>query len=374
MKRIALIILPLLFFTFHGLPQDAFYKHFEGKIGDNINVVVDLVRSGKHLSGYYYYFFDDRAGDTSFIHYGKSMPVYGEMNGNAVEFSEFDPDVKGAVFKGWLKQDTLEGTWAVSEGKKQLPFKLIAVYPEGTMPFDAIYMNETGTLFDKKASPKATIEISLLVPGKYALGNVADSVRLNIYYHFFNSRQLTSEPAMLLDTVKELYFYNYRKSNADLYQEGAASFDWQKKKEIKILHNENNILSLEYYDYGYTGGAHGLGISNFRVIDILDGHQVCLNEIFRDDYSNDLRDIINSAARKKYRLERNQVLTDADFFVQYLDPTSNFYVTKDGIGFFYNQYEVAPFALGPIEIFVSYQELNRILRANSPVFRMFSSR
>jgi len=62
----------LILFSFTSIKaQDAFYKHFEGKVDANIHIVVDLVKSGERLSGYYYYFFDDRSGDTSWIHYGE---------------------------------------------------------------------------------------------------------------------------------------------------------------------------------------------------------------------------------------------------------------------------------------------------------------
>ena len=372
MARIIAIALLFLFCFSTSRSQDAFYKHFEGKVGANINIVVDLVKSGEKLSGYYYYFFDDKSGDTSWTHYGKSMPIFGSLKDNQFEFSEFDPEVKGAVFRGLLNDSIIEGTWNSADGKKQLPLNLKESYPEGTMPFNAYYMAESGQLFEKKINPKASIEVSLLTPAEFIRLNVADSVRNNIYDHFFDLKQTTGDPKSLMSAMKDLYLSNYRNSNADLYQEGAASFDWQKRKEVRILHNEKEVLSLEYFDYGFTGGAHGLSLSNFHVFDLQDGHQITLDEVFRDEYNNDLRDIINSAARSKYRLQRNQLMTDAGFFVQYLDPTSNFYITKDGMGFYYNQYEVAPFALGPVEIFVNYGELRRILRENSPVYRIIS--
>jgi hypothetical protein len=373
MIRLAALIL-LFFLSYHmARSQEAFYKHFEGKVGTNISVVVDMVKSGTRLSGYYYYYFDDKSGDTSWIHYGKSMPIAGTIENSQFEFSEFDPEVKGAVFRGLLENGTIDGTWTSSDGKKQLPVQMIEKYPLGTMSFSAVYLNETAQLFEQKASPRAAIEVSMLNPSDYPLRNVEDSVRVNIYDHFFDTKNPSGKPDSLLLIKKELYFSNYRKSNEDLYKEGDASFDWQKIKEVRILHNEKDVLSLEYFDYGFTGGAHGLSLSNFHVIDLKNGRQILLDEVFRDDYTNDLRDIINSAARKKYRLERNQPLTDAGFFVAAIDPTSNFYITKDGMGFYYNQYEVAPFALGPIEIFVSYKDLLRILRDESPVHRLISN-
>lgn len=372
MSRLFLTALLIIISITIAQSQDAFYKHFEGNVGTNIQIVADLVRSGEKLSGYYYYFFDDQSGDTSWTHYGKSMPIFGTLTSDQFEFSEFDPEVKGAVFKGTFDGSTLTGTWNSADGNKQLPFVLKENYPRGTMPFIAIYMNQSGTLFDKKPNPKATIEVSILLPGKYTPQNVADSIRANIYDHCFDVRNDSSSVEVLLNSLKDMYLSNYRSSNADLYQEGAASFDWEKQKEVRILHNEKEVLSIEFYDYGFTGGAHGLSLTNFHVFDLKDGHLVTLEEVFRDDYTNDLRDIINSAARKKYHLQRNQPMTDAGFFVEYLDPTPNFYITKDGMGFFYNQYEVAPFALGPIEIFVSYSDLVRILREDSPVYRVIS--
>jgi hypothetical protein len=347
--------------------------HLQGKVGTNINIVVDLVKSAENLSGYYYYYFDDHSGDLSWTHYGKSMPIQGKITADQFEFSEFDPEVKGAVFKGTIRMDTLVGTWNSSDGQKQLPLLLTEVYPEGTMAFNAYYLNESGRLLDKKAEPTARIEASLLTPGNYQPAAVADSVRVNIYDHFFDIRTTTGKPDSLLNALKELYFQNYRASNADLYQDGAMSFNWEKGKYVRIIHNEKNVLSIEYHDYGFTGGAHGLSLSNFHVISLSDGHMISLDEIFRDDYRNDLRDMINSSARKKYGLENNQGLTAAGFFVDFIDPTDNFYVTKDGMGFFYNQYEVAPYALGPVEIFVSYSNLMRILRDDSPVKNILSN-
>jgi len=353
--------------------QPAFYKHLEGKVGNNINIVLDMVVTGEKLGGYYYYFFDDKSGDDAWTHYGKSMPVYGQISSsNDFEFSEFDPEVKGAIFKGTLKDGIISGKWINADGKKQLPFTATETYPLGTMAFRVVYMNDKTLLTGKANSPVASLNLSLLLPVDYPVDHVADSVTAFVYEDFFEKASPVTDPAILFNETREQYFTNYKTSNADIYQEGAASFDWKKIKEMRILHNEHEILSTECYNYGFTGGAHGLSVSKFRVIDLKDGHQISLGEIFRENYDNDLRDIINFAARKKYNLERNQSLVEAGFFSEFIDAGPNFYITKDGIGFYYNQYEIAPFALGPIDIFVNYQELMRILNPETPVFRLIS--
>jgi len=355
--------------------QQAFYKHLEGKIGDNIKIVLDIVATGQNLGGYYYYYFDEKSGGDSLIHYGKSMPVNGKISSASIfEFSEFNPAVKGSTFKGEFKDSIISGTWTNANGEKQLPFEATETYPLGTMALRVVYLKDKTSLTEKANSPEASLNLSLLLPVDYPVANVADSVTAYIFDDFFEKAVPGIDPAILLGEARDLYFRNYKTSNADIYQEGAASFNWEKIQEIRILHNEYNILSVESYKYGFTGGAHGLSVSKFRNIDLKDGHQITPDEIFREDYRNDLRDIINFAARKKYKLERSQSLVEAGFFSEFIDAGPNFYITKDGIGFYYNQYEVAPFALGPIDIFINYQDLRRILHPESPVFRLISEK
>ena len=74
-----------------------------------------------------------------------------------------------------------------------------------------------------------------------------------------------------------------------------------------------------------------------------EGRRVALEDIFREEYENDLADIVNTALRIKYELEPGTSLKEADFFVHDVIPCQNFFVNKDGLEFYYNRYEVAPF-------------------------------
>jgi hypothetical protein len=286
-------------------------------------------------------------------------------------FSEFNTEFKGASFQGACSGGVLKGTWTSADGKKQLPFEAAESYTDGTMAFGVIYMKEKAPLLEKsKSSPMSDLELSLLIPADFEVPGVVDSVKSYIFQNFFGNAGSSLDPARQCAILRDTYFNNYRASNIDIYMEGMESFNWSKIKETRILHNEHYILSLEYHDYGYTGGAHGLSVSRFQVVDLRSGRLLSLDEIFRPDYRNDLRDIINSEARKAYGLDSRQGLTEAGFFSDFIDPSENFYMTKDGIGFFYNQYEVAPYAMGPVSIFVSYSSLKRILAPESPAFRL----
>ncbi len=360
-----------IFITCTSLAQNSFYKHMQGKVGDNINLVSDLVCIQNNLSGYYYYFYSETVGDESWTHYGKSMPIFGDLNiDNSLEFSEFDPEVKGAEFEGSMNKGTITGLWHDGNGSKKLPFELKEDYPLGTMAFNIYHLIDQVKLLDKAGSPVAKIELSLLLPQSFPDPAVVDSVKTIIMINFFEKSDLGQDVNSLLLHEREHYFTNYKASNESIYQEGAASFNWEKVKSLKIQHNENFVLSLACYDYGFTGGAHGLSFTKFKVVDLHDGHLMILDEIFRPDYINDLRDIINTELRKKYLLAKDQSLKDAGFFEHQVEPSTNFYVNKDGIGFYYNQYEVAPFAMGPIDLFISFRYLKRIMKTDGMLYSL----
>jgi hypothetical protein len=364
----------VLFFTIL-LPspkaQEPFYMHMSGTIGDGISMNADLIRIDDKISGYYYYFFMDTLARMDFgMRYGKALPVDGTiMADNSLEFSEFSKEIRGAIFKGALKDGVITGEWVSSDGKKTIPFILKEIYPEGTIAFNVYHLKDKGLLFEKKNSPAANIDLTLLLPKPYANAAPVDSVNDVIFKEFFTGDSALTDPMDMLRYARELYFNNYRKANTDIYQEGASSFEWFKNKAVKIQYNENNFLSLEFFDYGSTGGAHGLSISKFAVINLQDGNMLSLDTIFRPDYVNDLRDILNVQVRRQLDIEPGKDLREAGFFVEFIDPTDNFYLNKDGIGFYYNQYDVAPFATGPVDVFVPYRMLKRIMDPSGPLYK-----
>jgi hypothetical protein len=354
----AMVLLPA-----SGVSQSNFYKHMEGNISKGIHMKADLIRIEDQLSGYYYYYFVDTLKHMDFgVHYGKSMPLVGTINSdNSLEFKEFATDLEGSAFQGSLQEGMITGNWVSTEGTRTLPFELMETYPEGTIAFYVYHLEDSGPLLENKASPAAHIDLTLLLPKPYSNAAPVDSVNAVIYQEFFGLDSTSVDPQALLGESRDKFFHNYRKANADIYQEGSSSFNWEKDKAVRIQYNEKQILCLEFFDYGYTGGAHGLAFSKFVVISLNDGHHVTLEEIFRDDYLNDLRDILNSQARKLYEIPQDRDLRDAGFWVEILEPSDNFYINKDGIGFYYNQYETAPFAMGGIDIFIPYQKLKWIM-------------
>jgi hypothetical protein len=81
------------------------------------------------------------------------------------------------------------------------------------------------------------------------------------------------------------------------------------------------------------------------------------------------REIVKSLLVKKFRsayqLKNDENLTDY-LFENDIPITDNFYLTSKGIGFNYNPYEIGPYALGSVSLYIPFSELDPCL---NPEFR-----
>ncbi|MFA5012469.1 MAG: DUF3298 and DUF4163 domain-containing protein [Ignavibacteria bacterium] len=130
-----------------------------------------------------------------------------------------------------------------------------------------------------------------------------------------------------------------------------------------VVYNKPTALSLSVEYYINTGGAHPNSYARYFVFNPKSGKLLKLTDLFSIGFEVKLNKLID----KKYRELKNLKETDRldsekgylfDNFLKYND---NFMLTKEGINFFYNNYEIAPYAVGPTELKFTYKELGEIL-------------
>jgi hypothetical protein len=145
---------------------------------------------------------------------------------------------------------------------------------------------------------------------------------------------------------------------------GISSFSWDYSNVNTILYNDNGYLSLRSSNYEFTGGAHG-DYSSLCIVYSTDSlKQIKLSDIFAKGFEKKLNQAINNRLRKMYDVQPNETLADVGFLIEYLTYSNNFYLTSSGVGFVYPPSEVAPDALGEIEIFIPFDEVKSVMNKN----------
>ena len=139
---------------------------------------------------------------------------------------------------------------------------------------------------------------------------------------------------------------------------------WYLDASYQNLNELSQVVSFELGYEMYTGGAHPVHYLTYYNYDYNTGKPVRLKDIFVHGFEKKLNQLVDKAFRKENDLEPNQPLTDADMFEDHIEYNDNFLLTPQGIYFFYNIYEIKPYAAGTTELLVPYSDLIDLIDEN----------
>ncbi|KAA6346607.1 hypothetical protein EZS27_005911 [termite gut metagenome] len=241
------------------------------------------------------------------------------------------------------------------------------------LEFNAIRLTETEHLFGDTANPacRLTIDYTYLVESSQK--ELSDTLNNYFITACFGS-EYTKEKSIedVLNGYAKTYAENYREDaesvflqdNEDQEIEEIAR-EWYSYTESivsKVQFYESNLLVYRIDKDDYNGGAHGIHLTYFLNIDLTKRFPLGLNDIFKGDtYKELLTDLLwnqlmaDNQVTTREELEEMGYGTTGD-----LVPSENFYLDKEGITFYYNVYEFAPYVMGPVEIRLPYELIDRI--------------
>ncbi len=335
------------------------YMHMSGKLGKEKSIIANLIISGSQINGSYIF----KQADTIV-----TPRLEGTIDEHGIaNITEYTGNIETATFTG-LISSSFAGTWRSSGGGKVLSFKLEESYPEGSIALKGYCMYADSTLLDTADTPFARLDLSLLLPLD---AEPPSPLRHMIIKSFFGKDMPGTDQDSLLFSFSKQYFSDYYNSNIDIY-DGGYSFNWEKIVSSNVSMNRDGILVYCIDSYAYTGGAHGIGISRFLVFDLIEMRQLSLNDMFISGFEDELSKLLERKFRMNYFLGADQSLTEAGLWENSIHPSENFYLANKGIGFVYNPYELAPYSMGGIYIFLVYEDIEHILKENSPLQRIQS--
>ena len=128
--------------------------------------------------------------------------------------------------------------------------------------------------------------------------------------------------------------------------EGSFSDDWNGKKNY----------SLSYYSF--RGGPHGIMTVSCLVFDTKTGALVSEADLFQEGYEEALKPLLVKAVQV-FLEEDDELLPLVD--MESVVPNGNFNLSKEGVEWVFQPYEIGPYALGIISPIVSWTDLKPYL-------------
>jgi len=174
-----------------------------------------------------------------------------------------------------------------------------------------------------------------------------------------NAMMAFADPSAYFDHYFKLYSKDYQ-SMLGLYAEfpGSASLNYEYTDYFEILYQDKNTLSLRHKHVSFTGGAHPNSNSTHWIIDRKTFATIGFDEFFIENSEKEIKSLIDEVLNKMFSPnDIETVLFSRDYPV-----SKDIYLTKKGMVFQYDPYEIACYAQGPIEVFVSYSKLKAFMK------------
>jgi len=222
---------------------------------------------------------------------------------------------------------------------------------ESNLSFAKYQYSEKVHLFDNDNYPSFNIDLHVLLPSDSIAFDELYQAMANSYFNA--SYQAKSSPQKNLENFPQSFIEEYKGFEKDFIADSSdfgASFNWQMISKNEILYTNDKILSFAVESFFYSGGAHGNTIKTNYVFDLENKKIISATELFKPKSCAAIIDL-----QKKALLKDKRDIEVID--LEGLHCENNFYLTKEGIYFHYDQYEIASYAEGPIDIFISVEEI-----------------
>jgi hypothetical protein len=123
---------------------------------------------------------------------------------------------------------------------------------------------------------------------------------------------------------------------------------WYINRSLTVMNQNAKWITLCERDESFTGGAHPNTYVQYRIIDKRDGKQVTVADLFDPTVMPKVLELAETAFRSERGINPNQSLQEAGFWFKEsrFALNDNFFISEDGITFFFNAYEVGPYTLG----------------------------
>ncbi len=334
------------------------YKSFTGAISKS-PVTLHLHKMGQTYAGYYYYNTVQQPiyliGDDTATGDGRIR-----LNGFA---PQNDADYTSEVLTLSIKGSKCTGQWQKDETATGLPFSATEKYPSSFL-FDMIYTAETVKLKPEMAgSPEASFEAASVWPKEKTTASVFTRLLINAAFGATNTRQEIGKT--LLDNKKE-FIDHYLEENKNVPDseivQNIQSYTNSETRRMLVVYHSPQLLTLGSRYYSYAGGAHGNYGTTYTTIDLSSIKKLVLADILTPDGIDNLNGLLEKHFRQQYRLEDTESLGEGGLFEDTIAANDNFYITGKGIGFSYAPYEIGPYALGEINLFIPFTELSAYLQ------------
>lgn len=318
-----------------------------GKLNNNIAFIMNLTINGNVVEGTEHY--DNQSKDAIVLIKGTL-----EDNGTLTLY-EYDKNSKTGTYEGLLSSESYSGTFTNSKGKG---FQFSSVVMDEEM-----FKEWTNTQFEtsvfsyKKSADGITVELKVDYPirgNEELMGKTRLFIADAIGAMFDIDTKVGDLPdgQALVNHSGEIKYEDLKKEK---YGENGGTNEYEETIIIKKNYENDKCVSFcasSFYCHGGVGNNFRAG-ATFRKED---GKQIV---VLKNVINTDLNSLIIQTMKTK--IGKDYEMVNVEEFERSPLPNHLPHLTKSGVQFDYQHYEIGPGVLGQISIVIPYEKMERYM-------------
>ncbi|UCF30476.1 MAG: DUF3298 domain-containing protein [bacterium] len=147
-----------------------------------------------------------------------------------------------------------------------------------------------------------------------------------------------------------------------------SALAWFIEKEVGVIHLTDRVVTLAKRSDTYFGGAHPVELRYFTSFDLGTGEPIRIQDLLLQGAIPRVITHAEEKFRKMKGLEPGAPYGESFFFPDgRFRLSDNMALTPNGLLFYYNVYQIEPYAMGPTELFIPYSELRGMTVSTGPL-------
>ncbi|MGW8123337.1 DUF3298 and DUF4163 domain-containing protein [Roseivirga echinicomitans] len=220
-------------------------------------------------------------------------------------------------------------------------------------------------LADGKGEKCLSIEIQYPVIDSGATAEVLQLINQQIQRDILDYAFI-SEPKDDFNLLIEEMSQEYQKI---LDENEDYTFGWLLEISSDIIHQDSSFISTATTVFTFTGGAHPNSTQVYRSYDLATGKVLTLGDILIEGYEEELNKLAEIEFRMDKRIPPSEPLNEQGYFFEngQFQLTTNFAVMNKSLLFYYNAYEIGPYAMGPTELELKLTDYANLIKPSGVI-------
>jgi hypothetical protein len=206
--------------------------------------------------------------------------------------------------------------------------------------------------------------------------HITDTTKAVISYPIFSDQKINQFiEQKMMNFANEGEHYNTYKDFTNAFIKNFDDFNkenndygqtWFMNGKIEVIAQQPEYLSILITYVNYEGGAHPNSNFTYLNYDPANHKEITLDALISAESMPKLTEVAEKIFRKNEKLRPAESLKDSYFFENdKFSLNQNFTITKEGLKFLYNPYEIKAYAFGTTELLIPFAELKDIAKPNS---------